>query len=167
MKFSFCFFSILLVNFAFADEFRIREVDCKVEFNIANYKKNIFGKLIKKDSSKVGNSIRVDSFGVGIPVNKDGTPFFTSTSYIENSSRLSTYYKTIVDKQENVQISLIFNAQGAAIHAPVVFVIDPSINEKSDVVELDEPILWKSEGRSRTMIESVSYQCQGQLEPKL
>lgn len=152
MKSLFLGFTLLLSFSALADE-----VKCKTLFNLGTYKKNLLGELVRKQSKKMDNSIRVDTFGVGIPVNNDGSAFFTSSSHIDGDLRLSTHYRTIKQSNGDIQVSLNFSSQGQPLLSQVDMILGPVQDVRA---ELTEPLLYKKEGKVYLMLESVSYRCE-------
>lgn len=147
------FLFISLISFSATAE----EVKCKTEFNLGTYKKNLQGKLKRQSSKKLDNTIQVETLGVKIPVNEDGSAFFTSSSHVEEDLRLSTYYRTIKNRDGSVLVSLNFSSQGEPLLSQVDMLLGPVQNVRAELVE---PLLYKDEGKTFLMLESVSYRCE-------
>lgn len=133
-----------------------QEVTCKTEFNMAPYKKNIFGKLVRDHEGKFNNSVVVGTMRVQMPLNEDRSAYFTYSSHDDGSNRITTYYKAQPNAQGTVNVSMNFYIKGKESAPQVDVVLD---GERSDVIELEKPVLWKQGRESSTMIESIYYSC--------
>ena len=158
MKIAVLLLTTLLTSQAFAE--RIQEIDCKVEFNMSVLKRGLIGKFKKKSDM----AIRVDPMDAGIPVNKDGSAFTTSASHTDDNNRLSTHFKTKMNSQKGVKVSLNFMAQGSDLIPKIHFILGPNddaetVLEKAETIKLVEAVEWKREGRNKLKIESVTYDC--------
>ena len=153
MKMKFVLFLILasVSQFSFA-----QDITCKTEFTMAPYKKNFLGKYKRDHQDKFNNSFIEGTMSVEMPVNKDRSAYFTYSSHNDGPDRLTTYYKSQLNAEGTVNVSLNFIVKGKESIPQVDLVVN---GEKSAFIELEEPLLWKQQGESKIMIESVYYHC--------
>lgn len=127
---------------------------------MAVHKKGLIGKFKKKFEMP----IRVDTQGISLQVNQDGSAFTTSASHVEDVERLSTHFKTKLNSQKGVRVAINLMAQGRDLVPQIRFVLGPNpedeaVYEKIETIQLAEPILWKREGRNKFEIDSITYEC--------
>lgn len=133
------------------------EANCKTEFNLARYKMNLWGKTNRIGPTKMLHDLSIETFTVRLPVNADGSAYFSSSSHLSGTQRLDTYYKTTLDSNNRPHISLLFTSRGVELVVEREIVL--SENRHSETIILDEPYLLENDGKIKIMIESISFNC--------
>lgn len=122
---------------------------------MAPYKKNALGKMVRLKADKFNNSI-VEGTMSEMPLNEDGSAYFTYSSHNDGPDRLTTYYKAQLAAQDAVNVSINFILNGKEIAPQVDLVVN---GEKSQFIELEKPLVWKLNGEQKIMIETIYYHC--------
>lgn len=123
---------------------------------MAPYKENFWGKLVPDDQGKFNSTSIEGTMKVELQIPEDGSAFFTYSSHDDHTNRLTTFYKSQLDSQGDVGVSMNFTINGKEFIPQVNAVVQ---NERSEFIELEKPVLWKMKGKSQIMIEKIYYHC--------